>query len=259
MSDLAVPSYRVRPDSGGAPWRLLALGAGVLGAVAVAAALIWGFTGSGAGPRAVPVLEADGRPLKVRPDQAGGLSVPNQDQLVLEPPAVRRNAERQDRAAARLAPESETPQLDQLRQRAAPAPAPSGPPPSAPASPGTSTSALVTAALPPPVAPSAPAVQGATPAGPAAPGRAAVQLGALVSEEAARAEWTRLQRRVPELAGRQPQVTRLERDGQPPLWRLRATGIADPRALCDAVRARGGACVPVGPPPNGSPGAALGG
>ncbi|WP_240048462.1 SPOR domain-containing protein, partial [Crenalkalicoccus roseus] len=90
---------------------------------------------------------------------------------------------------------------------------------------------------------------------PAAPpvvaaGRAQVQLGALASEEAARSEWARLQRRVPELAGRQPLVIRLDRgEGQAPLWRLRTGGLADmeaARALCDAVRAQGGACMPIG-------------
>ncbi len=76
-----------------------------------------------------------------------------------------------------------------------------------------------------------------------------VQLGALASEEAARAEWARLLRRVPELAGFQPQVTRLERgEDQPPLFRLRTGGLADADAakqLCEAVRAKSGACVPV--------------
>jgi hypothetical protein len=76
-----------------------------------------------------------------------------------------------------------------------------------------------------------------------------VQLGALGSEEAARAEWERLTRRAPELfQGRAPIVTKLEREGQPPLFRLRTAGLADldtAGQFCEQLRARGAACVPV--------------
>jgi hypothetical protein len=80
-------------------------------------------------------------------------------------------------------------------------------------------------------------------------GRSHAQLGALSSEEAARAEWTRLVRRVPELSAFQPRITRLDREGQAPLFRLRAAGLADAaaaRTLCDAVRARNLPCTPGG-------------
>ena len=76
-----------------------------------------------------------------------------------------------------------------------------------------------------------------------------VQFAATRSEEAARADWQRLQRRVPELAGRQPIVAKLEREGQPTLWRLRTGGFADlaaARAFCEPLRAREIACVAAG-------------
>jgi cell division septation protein DedD len=101
---------------------------------------------------------------------------------------------------------------------------------------------------PPPVAPVATPVAAPVLA-PVAQGRALVQLGALASEEAARAEWERLTRRVPELAGFQPRVTKLEREGQATLYRLRTGGLADAaaaRSLCEAVRAKGGACTAFG-------------
>ena len=44
-----------------------------------------------------------------------------------------------------------------------------------------------------------------------------------------------------------PRITRLDREGQTPLFRLRAGGLADAaaaKALCEAVRARNGACLP---------------
>ena len=76
-----------------------------------------------------------------------------------------------------------------------------------------------------------------------------IQLGALTTEEAARAEWDRMAKRVPELAGFQPRISKLEREGQAPLYRLRAGGLADAAAaksLCDTIKTKGGACVPVG-------------
>lgn len=261
MSDLAVPSWRPRQEQRAPSWRLLAMSGGLLGAVAVAGAVTWGL--SRMGPRTIPVIEADARPLKVRPENPGGLIVPNQDQLVLQPAEVRRAAELRS-GSAQLGAGPESPQLDLLRQQAAPpappapstpplaqAPAPAPVPVPALAAPVQTPSVLAHAApLAPPVAAPTPAtpVAAAAPR-PAASGRAVVQLGALVSEEAARAEWDRLARRVPELAGFQPRIVRLEREGQAPLFRLRTGGLADPaaaRALCEAVRAKGGACNPVG-------------
>jgi hypothetical protein len=227
---------------------MLAFAGGALGIVAAGGAVVWGLSRSG--PRTIPVIEADSRPVKVRPEDPGGLRVPNQDQLVLEPAAVRRAAERSTGANARLDRGPETPALDQLRQQAAP--------PAAPA-PGPVAAAPPAPALPPPVAapvaaPSAapmaaPMAAPAAVLAPVAQGRAQVQLGALASEEAARSEWERLTRRIPELAAFQPRVTKLEREGQATLYRLRTGGLADAaaaRGLCEAVRAKGGACTPVG-------------
>ena len=238
MSDIAVPSWRPNPDKGGVSWRLLAVAGGVLGCAALAGAVAWGV--SRMGPRPVPVIEADARPIKIRPESAGGMTVPNQDQLVLEPPAVRRAAERSQGAAARLGAAPETPALEDLRQQAAP-------PIGRPLAPTPPPEAVVAAPLPVPVAAVAPSLAPAF--APTAAGRVQVQLAALVSEEAARAEWSRLTRRIPELAAFQPRVTRLERDSQAPLFRLRTGGLADAaaaRALCEAVRAKGANCVAVG-------------
>jgi hypothetical protein len=221
------------------------------------------------GPQPVPVIEADARPLKIRPDKPGGMVVLNQDQMVLEPPAVRRAAERNQGTGARLDSGPEAPALEQLRQQAAPpAPAvsmlpPPMPPGAAPASPaptspapGAQAQATAAAPLAPPVpAGAAPAQPAPVPAAPAAgsfraaaTGKVQVQLGALATEDAAKTEWDRLVARIPDLGAFQPRIIRLDREGQPTLWRLRTGGFADlaaARSLCEAVRTRGGNCVPL--------------
>ena len=133
MSDLAVPSWRPRQEKQGISVRMLAVAGGLLGVVALAGAVAWGV--SRMGPQPVPVIEADVRPLKVRPENPGGMVVPNQDQLVLEPIAVRREAERRG-GNAKLDAGPEAPQLDLLQRQAAPPPptlaAPRLPAPQAP-------------------------------------------------------------------------------------------------------------------------------
>ena len=73
-----------------------------------------------------------------------------------------------------------------------------------------------------------------------------VQLAAAPSEDAAQAEWARLQERMPTvLTGHQPLVIRAERDGHT-VWRLRTAGFAsgaDAESFCKRVRDGGAACV----------------
>ncbi len=242
MSDAVIASWRVRPPERSKPWlgsippRLLVIGGGLLASVALAAVIIW-LVGRW-GPSGVPVIEADGRPFKVRPDSPGGAVVPNQGELIFE----RGSARQQDNAAnARLGSAPEAPRPEILRAQSQPAPAPAPAPAASPA-PRAATA-------PAPSAAPAPAQQAARPA--PASGRVQVQFGALRSEEAARQEWERLARRAPELAGRSPAITRFDRpEGQAPLWRLRTGGFADAaaaRAFCEGLRARDIACNVVNP------------
>jgi hypothetical protein len=242
-TDAMVPSYRVQRESDGVSWRMLAVAGGLLTAVAVGAGGWWAFQNFG-GPRAVPLVEADPRPFKVRPDDPGGLRVPNQAELIMQRPAGRAQAAAQAGTAA-LAPEAEAPNLDRLRAAVLPPP----PPVVAPrAAEPAQTAPPAQAAAPASPAPAPAAAQAAAPPRPAA-GRVVVQLGALSSEEAARAEWARLNRLVPELLdGKSPQILRFEREGRAPLFRLRTGGLPDQDAaseFCEQVKARRGNCVPV--------------
>lgn len=260
MTDVPVPSYRVRPsDDGGPPWRMLAIGGGIAGVLAVGGALAWGIMRA-SGPRNVPVIEADPRPFKVRPDDPGGLRVPNQDELIFE----RSRGSNAQPSGARLGPEPEAPSIDALRAQvaqpsrpAAPAESLLAPQAAAPAGRNGAPAATPPAAAPAarPAAPAAPPAEPAAQAAAAPParlapvanGRIRVQLGALTSEEAAQGEWERLSRRNPELLGAfRPQIVRFEREGQATLYRLRTGGFADAasaQAFCAQAREKQVPCV----------------
>lgn len=74
---------------------------------------------------------------------------------------------------------------------------------------------------------------------------AQVQLAALSSEQAARAEWERMVRRWPALlGGHQPAISKIERGGQV-FWRVRTggfEGVSQATVFCERLRAKGGGC-----------------
>lgn len=122
----------------------------------------WHFLGDRpVGGPGIPVIKADDRPIKTRPDERGGMQVPNQDKLVYE----RMEAGEGDARVERLLPPPEQPQVPP-RAAEPPAPAPATPtteilrPPAPAAKPGEPPAPKaappqpVTAQpLPPPVAP----------------------------------------------------------------------------------------------------------
>jgi len=254
--------------------------AGGLAAVVGVGALVgWGVTRLTT-HRPIPVIEPDSRPMKIRPDDRGGLRVPNQDEIIFE----RRGTASSFEPSGRLAPAAEAPNLDALRaatavpppaaqvtEAAPPQPAPpaaaplsaapqaTAPQAAAPAQPAPQPVPQATPAAPPPraaiPAPTAPVGPAPVPATPApaprvaAGGSVVVQLGALDSQAGALAEWERLARRAPGLLdGRTPQVIRFERPDKPTMWRLRTGGFSAEAArdFCAEVRAKGGACAVIG-------------
>ena len=239
MSDMPLPSWRSQSESPAVSRRMLVVAGSLLAGIVVLGLLGWGV--SKLGPRAVPVVEAETTPLKVRPAAPGGMVVPNQDETIFDRPGERRPE--QVLTPGRVAPGPEAPQMQLLRQQQQAATQPRPEP--APAPQGQQQQLAVAPQAARPAAPVRPAATPATPAG-----RWHVQLGALNSEAAARSAWESAVRRVPELASRHPVITELKRENQPTLWRLRVGGLVDAaaaRALCEAVKAKGGNCVPVSP------------
>ena len=88
----------------------------------------------------------------------------------------------------------------------------------------------------------------ATPAAKAVPPAAkpvSVQLAALLTEDAAKAEWQQMEHRMPEvLSGHTPNFSRFERDGRT-YWRVRVSGFGDmqqAKTFCERVRAKSASC-----------------
>jgi hypothetical protein len=221
--------------------RLMRIAGGLSGAL-VLIVVLWSSVGHHGGQ--VPVVQADARPVRVKPANPGGMQIPG---LSADAGAGDTTA-----SADKLAPAPEMPDPQALA-RQPPRPAP---PPAA-----TSTAAslrpVIAAAPSAPVITAPPAakpaqVAGATADRHAAPpaarvpaGRAQVQLAAVSTETAARQEWDRLAHRMPGVLGtHHPLFSKIEHDGHT-LWRVRTGDFAteaEAGQFCHEVKAKGGGC-----------------
>jgi len=244
--DLSIPSptYRIRRSRGMDPaTRRLALIAGGLGGALLV--IIGGWTAMGHRSTAIPVIEADSRPIRVKPENAGGMQVAGSNEDIMSGGS--------DTNGGKLAPPPEAPAPQALLS-----PPPAAPPPMVAATPAAPPAAAIAPAAPKPATPApvekraaAPAPDRAAPAAatpPAAtpPAKAPmVQLAAVASEDAAHSEWARLEKHWPDLFGhRQPAFSKTERSGRA-LWRVRTGGFSDvaqATAFCERVRAKGAGC-----------------
>jgi hypothetical protein len=231
--DLSIPSptYRIpghRPGMDPATRRLALIAGGLVG---VLLAAVGGWSLIGHRSTTVPVLQADSRPIRVKPDNPGGMQVAGADEDIL--------SGGNQAGDGKLAPPPEVPAPQALR---APPPAPTSAPPvvAAPA-----ISAVVPAASPAPAKPVVAPKPATVPEKRPAANSTLVQFAAVHSEEAAKSEWQRLSKRLPDLLGpHRPAFSKTEREGHT-LWRVRAGGFADlPQAttFCEKVRAKGVGC-----------------
>ena len=196
-----------------------------------------GYMMAGRVARPVPVVEADVRPVRVRPDNPGGMQVAGAEEQIMGGAGSGQ--------ADTMAPPPEVPQPQVLRAQIEAARQPS-PPPAQPVSLSTAP-----AAPPPPAISAVPERRVVVPATPpratAAPavGGLQVQLAALGTEAAATAEWQRLSKLMPDLfASRHPDVQRADRDGKT-YFRLRTggfTNVAQATSFCTQIKAKGAGC-----------------
>ncbi|MBI1209225.1 MAG: SPOR domain-containing protein [Azospirillum sp.] len=267
-------------------WGLI-LGVGAVGAAAFAGLMLFGKLGATriAGDQSIPLIQADPRPIKIRPEDPGGMEVPHQDKLVFD----------------RLDPDAAPPLVERLLPPPeAPLPRPAPPPPPAPSqaaqTPAPQTSAPQAAAMAPtagegslptetvpmappphPVAtdpglpvpvfpaprPPAPAPQAATPPVPPRPvppppvpaaattGNFRIQLASVRSEADAKSEWQRLSGRYKEvLSGLTLHVARADLGGDRGIvYRIQAGFFSEARAreLCGQLAAQKVGCFVVRP------------
>ncbi len=269
-------NFRVprRTDASTSNPRKMAYVAGGIAVVLVGIVAASSLSTSRHGGSGVPVVEADSRPLRVKPDKAGGMAMETGDEVLSanEKPGTETLAPAPEapapaalkRQALEAAQAEAAAQAARVAAAQPPAPVAAAPVAAAPAAPSVAAPPAAHVAAPParpaaaPVhtAASAPVVTkpaiAPVPAAPAAAAKPAagghsVQLAALVSEQAAQAEWDRIAKKSPALfAGHKPAITKFERDGKT-FWRLRTTGFADPAqaaAFCNKAKADGLACLP---------------
>jgi cell division septation protein DedD len=192
----------------------------------------------------VPLIRADERPTKVKPERPGGMEIPDRDKLIYNPtrPVVER-----------LLPPPEKP-------LPRPAPPPSGSAPQREQPPATASSKPASPPAPPPAAipqaqQSAAAPPGKTPSPQAAPPKTAtagvsgtrLQLGSVRGEEEARQEWERIKRKNTDLLGTLS-VTPIRADlGDKGIYYRILTGpVADQAAaerICSELKQRSVGCI----------------
>jgi hypothetical protein len=262
-------------------WRRpLVLGAAsvlVVLAVVVVVAYNWGVE-QGA-RQAPPLIQADSSPVKVRPENPGGMTVPHQDRLIYdrmtggdtkepveqllpgpeEPvptPSGTGNTAATQGSGATQGTGSQVASTAETGQTAAPG----GQGPQAQPAAGTSA-AVESRPLDEPQHTAAPPATATGPAAKTQPRVAALeqpkpqsaggpvflQLGAVRDASAANGEWARLTRQMPDLlGGRTLQARRVDLGAKGIYYRLQTGPFAqrsDAQHLCDQIKARGAGCM----------------
>jgi SPOR domain len=190
----------------------------------------------------IPLIRADTRPIKVKPDQPGGMHIPDRNMLIY--------------GQARPAVEHLLPPPEQPMALPA-APSPPSPTAAAPAAapvPSPAAPSKVAAAQPEQSAGQPPANPGPAPSKAAdarsPPGKAGglkLQLGAVRSEGVAREEWARIKRTNADLLGRLTAVAvRADLGDKGVYYRIQAGPVGDPATaerLCGALKQRHLGCI----------------
>jgi len=192
----------------------------------------------------VPLIRADERPTKVKPEQPGGMEVPDQDKLIYNPTrkVVEHLLPPPEKPMARPTPPPS--QTESARSPTATPPPASGTPENPPAA-SQMAQPQQQAAAPPskpsqaPPRPSKPVTAQAT--------GTRLQLGSLRSEDAARQEWERIKRKNSDLLGSLSATpVRADLGDKGVYYRIQTGPVADPAAaerICGELKLRGIGCI----------------
>jgi cell division protein FtsN len=188
----------------------------------------------------VPLIEAPEGPIKVAPENPGGLQVPGSDQQMYD--VAQGDAQPQSDVLG----EGTEPPLVAEAVEPAPAPEPVMAPPPAP-----TPAPAVVAAAPKPIAKPAPkaAPKPAPAALPVAAGTGGflVQLGAFSSADRANAGWKQFSGQIPALGGLSADIQQGDAAGRT-VYRLRGGSLAsraEADGICTQVKAAGQSCIVV--------------
>jgi cell division septation protein DedD len=202
--------------------------------------------GGDAATGGVPLIRADERPTKVKPERPGGMEIPDRDKLIYNPtrPTVEHLLPPPEKPMPRpTPPPNSSPQTESPAATAA-APAAS----SAPVNPPAGASAPTTRAQQPAAASptKAPPTQPAPPK-PATAGGLRLQLGSVRGEDAARQEWERIKRKNADLLGTLAATPiRADLGDKGIYYRIQTGPVTDPAAaerICGELKQRSIGCI----------------
>jgi SPOR domain len=197
----------------------------------------------------VPLIRADERPTKVKPERPGGMEIPDRDKLIYYPTrtVVEHLLPPPEKPMPRPAPSPAPPAQTEAPPPAAAAPsavsgpgvnspAPAAQPQQQAAAPSGKT-AQATQAVPKPTAVPSPAKAGGN----------RLQLGAVRSEDAARQEWERIKRKNTDLIGNlEATPVRADLGDKGIYYRIQTGPVADPATaerICSELRQRSIGCI----------------
>jgi SPOR domain len=202
----------------------------------------------GAGTGDVPLIRADERPTKVKPEKPGGMEIPDRDKLIytqkraavehLLPPPEKPMARPTATSAATAQPEAPEPPPVSPPALAAPAPVPA---------PATATAATAVPGQPqqPPAKPPVKTAS-ATTAQPSQTktGGTRLQLGSVRSEDTARQEWDRIKRANSDLlGGLSAAPIRADLGDKGVFYRIQTGPTADADRVCGELKRRNVGCI----------------
>jgi hypothetical protein len=204
--------------------------------------------GGEGGNSEVPLIRADPRATKVKPEHPGGMEIPDRDKLIYSPNRT---------VVEHLLPPPEKPMPRPAPPPAPAAAAPAATAPTAPAGPAagpvTAAGAPASAARPQQqaAAPAKPPPAAAKPAAANSPqtksGSIRLQFGSLPDEASARQEWDRLKRRNSDLLGALSATpVRADLGDKGIHYRIQTGSVADPASaerICAELKQRSIACI----------------